>query len=284
MIVTVFVSSGLTNAYRSVLSARGSWLISGASEWLEALASPGAGKRVRIAASASAPSASAAATTIGLEMRGRAACMGSVLLPPVGCRAWFAAPPRTVRLRVDARARAVLERVAEGGGGGDQRLVAGGADELDRRLDLRPHRAGREPGQERLGLVDGERAQLLLPVGAEVGEDGRHLGEDHETLRAERPGEQRGSAVLVDHGVDAREVLPAAGGGDAAAAAGDDDRPRGEQRPDRLQLDHLERLRRGHDPAPAAACVVDDLPAAVALQAARLLFVVERPDRLGRLS
>ena len=32
MIVTVFVSSGLTNAYRSVLSARGSWLISGASE------------------------------------------------------------------------------------------------------------------------------------------------------------------------------------------------------------------------------------------------------------
>ena len=38
MIVTVFVSSGLTNAYRSVLSARGSWLISGASEWLDALA------------------------------------------------------------------------------------------------------------------------------------------------------------------------------------------------------------------------------------------------------
>ena len=65
MIVTVFVSSGLTNAYRSVLSARGSWLISGASEWLEALASLGPGKRVRIAASASAPSASAAATTTG---------------------------------------------------------------------------------------------------------------------------------------------------------------------------------------------------------------------------
>ena len=30
-----------------------------------------------------------------------------------------------------------LERVAQGRGGGDQRLVAGGADELDRRLDLR---------------------------------------------------------------------------------------------------------------------------------------------------
>src|SRR4029079_15970452 len=263
MIVTVLVSSGLTNAYRAVLSARGSWLISGASEWLEALASPGAGKRVRIATSASAPSGSAAATTIGLEMRGRAACMGSVLLPPVGCRAWFAAPPRTVRLGVDARARAALEAVPrgrvgldararaalecvpEGSGGGDQRLVAGGADELDRRLDLRPHRAGREPGQESLGLFDGERAQLLLPVGAEVGEDGRHLGEDHETLGAERAGEEGGGAVLVDHGVDAREVLPAAGGGHAAAAAGDDDRSRGEQRPDRPQLDHPERLRRG---------------------------------------
>src|SRR4029079_933076 len=134
MIVTVFVSSGLTNAYRSVLSARGSWLISGASEWLEALASPGAGKRVRIATSASAPSASAPPTRIAWWIRGRAACMVSVLLPPVGCRAWFAAPPRTVRLGVDARARAALERVAEGGGGGDQRLAAGCAGRTRPRL------------------------------------------------------------------------------------------------------------------------------------------------------
>src|SRR6478752_3660296 len=203
MIVTVFVSSGLTNAYRSVLSARGSWLISGASEWLEAFASPGAGKRVRIAASASAPSASAAATTIGLEMRGRAACMGSVLLPPVGCRAWFAAPPRTVRLGVDARARAALERVAEGGGGGDQRLVAGGADELDRRLDLRAHRAGRERREKRLGVLSRELAQLLLLIRAEVGEHGGHLGQDHEPLGAERARKERGGAVLVDYRVDA---------------------------------------------------------------------------------
>ena len=50
-----------------------------------------------------------------------------------------------------------------------------------------------------------------------------------------------------------------------------------------LELDHLERLRRGHDAPPAAAGVVDDLPAAVALELARLLLVVERADRLGRL-
>src|SRR5215471_2793257 len=38
--VTVSGRSGLTNAYRSVLSARGSWLISGASRWLDAKTDP----------------------------------------------------------------------------------------------------------------------------------------------------------------------------------------------------------------------------------------------------
>src|SRR4029434_6269002 len=36
MIVTVSGRSGLTKAYTSVLSAKGSWLISGASRWLDA--------------------------------------------------------------------------------------------------------------------------------------------------------------------------------------------------------------------------------------------------------
>src|SRR6185436_2018342 len=36
MIVTLSGVVGLTKAYRSVLSATGSWLISGASRWLEA--------------------------------------------------------------------------------------------------------------------------------------------------------------------------------------------------------------------------------------------------------
>src|SRR5437773_8315700 len=82
-IVTMFVLSGLTNAYRSVLSARGSWLINGASEWLDALAAPGPGARVRITMSANAPSASAAAMTTGLRIRGTAACMGWMPPPPV---------------------------------------------------------------------------------------------------------------------------------------------------------------------------------------------------------
>src|SRR2546430_14437535 len=38
MMVTVSGRSGLTKAYRSVLSASGSWLMSGASRWLEARA------------------------------------------------------------------------------------------------------------------------------------------------------------------------------------------------------------------------------------------------------
>src|SRR5919198_4397 len=56
MIVTVSGRSGLTNAYRSVLSARGSWPISGASEWLDAAAGGGAGPRTT-AATANVPAA-----------------------------------------------------------------------------------------------------------------------------------------------------------------------------------------------------------------------------------
>src|SRR5262249_39610459 len=135
--VTVLVSSGLTNAYRSVLSARGSWLINGASEWLEAPALP---------AIANAASASAAATTTGRRNLGAAACMCIPPHDPSGCRAWFAGGAGTVRLGSDARAGAALERVAQGGGRGDQRLVPGGPDEGDGGLDLRPHRAGGQLG------------------------------------------------------------------------------------------------------------------------------------------
>src|ERR1051326_7007249 len=265
MIVTLLVSSGLTNAYRSVLSARGSWLISGASEWLETLPGPGPGKRVRTVASASAPSASAAATTTGLGIRGTAACMGSSSPDPGGCRAWFAAEPRTVRLRGDARAGAALERVAQGCRGGDQRAVPDGTDEGDGGLHLRAHRAGGELRHQRLGLFHRELAQLFLRVGPEARVDGGHLGQDHEAVRAERAGEQRRRTVLVDHGIDSGEVLAAAGRRDAAAAAGDDDRARGEQRADRVELDDLERRGGGDDAPPPAAGAVDDPPAALAL-------------------
>ena len=103
------------------------------------------------------------------------------------------------------------------------------------RLDLRPHRAGRQLREQRLGLVRRELAQLLLPVRAEAGEHRGHLGQDHEPVGAERAREEGGGAVLVDHRVDAREVLAAARGRDAAAADRDDDRPRGEQRADRAR-------------------------------------------------
>src|SRR5919198_1977150 len=50
----VLGSSGLTNAYRSVLSAAGSWLISGASRWLEALAASGPEPRTSATVTAAA--------------------------------------------------------------------------------------------------------------------------------------------------------------------------------------------------------------------------------------
>src|SRR3954466_13424155 len=119
MIVTVLVSSGLTNAYRSVLSARGSWLISGASEWLDALAALGPGARVRITMIASAPSASAAAMATGLRIRGAAACMGW-MPPPRWLSSLIRSRAANGSLRADARAGAPLEGVAERSGGGDQ--------------------------------------------------------------------------------------------------------------------------------------------------------------------
>src|ERR1700694_6027617 len=71
--VTVFGLSGLTNAYVSVLSATGSWLISGASRWLEAFAPP----RVP-----SAPAAPATSTTSAL---GRNLRLVRMVPPSSGC-------------------------------------------------------------------------------------------------------------------------------------------------------------------------------------------------------
>src|SRR4051794_41647061 len=62
MIVTVLGASGLTNAYRSVLSACGSAAINGASRWLEA--PPGVGPRPT-----NTPTAAAAATAVTATRR-----------------------------------------------------------------------------------------------------------------------------------------------------------------------------------------------------------------------
>src|SRR4051795_635545 len=62
MIVTVLGASGLTNAYKSVLSACGSAAINGASRWLEA--PPGVGPRPT-----NTPTAAAAATAVTATRR-----------------------------------------------------------------------------------------------------------------------------------------------------------------------------------------------------------------------
>src|ERR1700737_3455832 len=84
--VTVFGLSGLTNAYVSVLSATGSWLISGASRWLEAFAP------TRL------PSATAAPATSTTSALGRNLRLVRMVPPSSGCStgAMARATPRTV--------------------------------------------------------------------------------------------------------------------------------------------------------------------------------------------
>src|SRR3954468_9176863 len=67
MIVVVSGLSGLTNAYRSVLSYWGCPEISGASRWLEAEAAPGSS--VATPAAASPPAASALAIRVAMLLR-----------------------------------------------------------------------------------------------------------------------------------------------------------------------------------------------------------------------
>src|SRR5207248_971825 len=128
-----------------------------------------------------------------------------------------------------------------------------------------------------------ELPQLALIRRSPAPRDGPDVGEDQQSLGFERDREQRGGAVLVDHRVDAVQAAVAGGNRNAAASARDRDRARGEERADRVDLDHLERLRRGDDAPPAAACVLTHGPAALALELARLSLRVERTDWLRRL-
>src|SRR5919199_2082636 len=65
-IVNVSGLSGLTNAYRSVLSALGSSEINGASRWLDAVAAPGP---PRVAAATRSAASDAAATRANASFR-----------------------------------------------------------------------------------------------------------------------------------------------------------------------------------------------------------------------
>ena len=89
--------------------------------------------------------------------------------------------------------------------------------------------------------------------------------------------------VLVDDGVDT-VVAPVSGDdGDPPAADGDDHRPALEERPDRPELEDLERSRGGNDAPPAAVGILAHRPAALLLEGMRALGVVEGADRLRRL-
>src|SRR3954470_23303142 len=211
--------SVLRNMKKSVMSAAGSFEISGASRWLAALADDGPGPRRSISSASAAPT-SASPITATLRLPRTA----NIWLPPSSLWGHSFDGPHSPAgedrfdLRPDEGARLAHERVAERRRRGDQRPVAGGTHELDRGLDLRAHRARRKLRQERFGLVGRELAQLTLRVGAEAGIHRRHLGEDDEPVGAEVAREQGGGPVLVDHRIDARQVLATPRGGDAAAA------------------------------------------------------------------
>src|SRR5262245_45771969 len=68
MIVTVLGRSGLTNAYRSVLSAAGSLAISGASRWLEARLADGSSARAMAISPHSATIERIRVRTIGIVL------------------------------------------------------------------------------------------------------------------------------------------------------------------------------------------------------------------------
>src|SRR5690349_13256155 len=80
--------------------------------------------------------------------------------------------------------------------GADGGPLAGIRSEARSRLDLRPHRAGRElaAGQ----FADGDLAQFACLRSAPVEVDAVHVGGHEEQVRAHVPGEQFAGQVLVD--------------------------------------------------------------------------------------
>ena len=146
---------------------------------------------------------------------------------------------------------------------------------------MRPGERGTAAEQLARFLVP-ELVDCLLVGAAEAPVDGRHLGEDEQPPGAEGAREQRRGAVLVDHRIDAGEPPAPADNGNPASAARDDDGAVVGQRPDLLELHHLERRRRRNDAPIAAVCVGDHRPAALALQLLALLTRIEGTDRLCR--
>ena len=161
--------------------------------------------------------------------------------------------------------------------------MSGLADEAERGLHLRAHAARGKRVDQPVVAAGDELLDRLLLVGAEVRVNRGHLREDDEPLRAEFDRQERGSVVLVDHGVDAI-VAPVSGDdGNSSAADGDDHRAALEESPDRPELEDLERSWGGNNAPPAAVGILANRPAALLLQCMRALGVIEGADRLRRL-
>src|SRR6266581_2677409 len=169
----------------------------------------------------------------------------------------------------------------------DDDLLPAALQELDRRLDLRAHTSRRElaRGQVLLRLCDRHAVEGLLRRLAEIQRDLRDVRRDREMLPSERPREDRGREVLVDHRLDADEARAPPDDGDAASTCGDHDaavavpdEPR-----DDVLLDDVQGMRRRHDAPPPAPLVEHHLPAFRALHDDLVLPGVVRPDRLRRI-
>src|SRR6266581_4563647 len=172
-------------------------------------------------------------------------------------------------LRHDSGARLSVDRGPEVLEVRDDDLLPASLEELDRRLDLRAHAPGRElaGGQVLLRLRDRHAIEGPLSRLPEIQGDLRHVRRDREMLPSERPREDRGREVLVDHRLDADEARSPPDDGDTASARGDHDaavavpdEPR-----DDVLLDDVQGLRRRHDAPPPAALVEHHLPALRAL-------------------
>ena len=78
-----------------------------------------------------------------------------------------------------------------------------------------------------------------------------HAGQDDELIRLQVAGQLSGDAVLLDHGGSALQSMLLRDNGDPAASAGDDHLICVRQRADGIDLQNINGLGRGHDPAEA---------------------------------
>jgi hypothetical protein len=124
---------------------------------------------------------------------------------------------------------------------------------------------------------------LLRGTPAQV--DAVHVGGHEEEVGVHVLGQQFAGQVFVDDGFDARQVARTrrrVHRGDAAAASTDDHGPAVKQPADRLDLQDLPWLRRGHHPAPRGSVRLE-CPALGGRQLVGSILGVNRTDELRRM-